>query len=190
MYRFITLLAASLATVNAQYGGSSQPMAQPQQQYGSSQSSSSSQYGGQQMSSNMGQAWMGMSNVASSMAQQIGVIIIATNAGGSSQWQQQSSSSDMYKMNSAPMTHQVTVGAPGLAYSPNQIMAKPGDYVQFNFQAQNHTVTQSSFNTPCVKMMGGMDSGFMPNMNNGTNPAPAMKVQVMSTMPTCMSVRS
>ena len=55
------------------------------------------------------------------------------------------------------------------------------DMVQFNFMAKNHTVTQSTFPKPCNKMMGGIDSGFMPN--DGTGTPPMMMVQVNSTMP-------
>ena len=77
---------------------------------------------------------------------------------------------------------QVTVGGDaGLVYSPETIQAAMYDMVQFNFMAKNHTVTQSTFPKPCNKMMGGIDSGFMPNSGTGT--PPMMMVQVNSTMP-------
>lgn len=87
---------------------------------------------------------------------------------------------------------QVTVGdvkdgKPSLAYDPPSIDAQPGDYVQFNFKAQNHTVTQSTFDKPCVKMPGGMDSGFMPNPNNTMPVPPAMMVAINDTKPICKS---
>jgi plastocyanin len=187
MTRFLTLVAATLATASAQYGGGS-PMQgssnMGMQEGGMQQNQQQGSSSGGGMSSMMNMSpWQGMQQ--SSNAQQVGIVIIATNAGGSSQWKQMSSSNDMYMKNSMPMTHQVTVGAPGLKYTPDTIMAAPGDYVQFNFMSQNHTATQSNFDKPCVKMMGGADSGFMPNMNNGTNPPPAMKMQVMNTMPMC-----
>lgn len=50
-----------------------------------------------------------------------------------------------------------------LGYSPEAITANVGDVVLFQFMQKNHTVTQSTFDAPCNKMEGGMDSGFMPN---------------------------
>ena len=126
------------------------------------------------------------------------IIVIATNAGGSSQTQQVAS-----QIQAPAATHtvcyasfiptplgpcinmlkiQVTVGGEaGLVYSPDTIQAAMYDMVQFNFMAKNHTVTQSTFPKPCNKMMGGIDSGFMPNSGTGT--PPMMMVQVNSTMP-------
>ncbi|OCK94022.1 uncharacterized protein K441DRAFT_563178 [Cenococcum geophilum 1.58] len=87
-------------------------------------------------------------------------------------------SSMMASMASTPagmMTHTVTVGGvkpaadptgtptPNLAYQPESITANIGDTVLFVFLQANHTVTQSTFAHPCVKMPGGADSGFMPN---------------------------
>jgi plastocyanin len=84
----------------------------------------------------------------------------------------------------AAVTHQVTVGgAAGLVYSPDTIEAAVGDMVVFTFDQQNHTVTQSAFNTPCVKLDGGMNSGFMANINNTISPAPQMAMQVTVATP-------
>lgn len=85
---------------------------------------------------------------------------------------------------------QVTVGdlkdgQPVLAYDPPSIDALPGDYVQFNFMAQNHTLTQSTLEKPCVKMAGGLDSGFMPNPNNTMAVPPSMMVAINDTQPLC-----
>lgn len=55
--------------------------------------------------------------------------------------------------------------------------------VQFVFLAKNHTVTQSSFANPCVKMEGGMDSGFMPNPDN--NPGVTFNMTVSTADPMC-----
>jgi plastocyanin len=88
---------------------------------------------------------------------------------------------------------QVMVGGASLVYNPSQIMAAPGDMVKFTFMETNHTVTQSSFAKPCVKLaaMPGMpapaDSGFMPNKNNTVNPAPTFEYKVTTTDPTCKS---
>ena len=110
------------------------------------------------------------------------IIIIATNAGGGASWQ--NVNPPMASTSAAPQTHQVTVGGTDLVYSPNTINAAVGDYVQFNFMNANHTVTQSSFTSPCVNAMM-FDSGFMPNKDNTINPPPAMKLQVNSTSPQC-----
>ncbi|KAK0639317.1 hypothetical protein B0T16DRAFT_422929 [Cercophora newfieldiana] len=81
-------------------------------------------------------------------------------------------------------THSVTVGGPqGLAFNPPQLVAAPGDSVVFTFLSQNHTVTQSAFETPCDPLAGGMDSGFQSNPNNTVNPPPQVAMQVMVNTP-------
>ena len=80
----------------------------------------------------------------------------------------------------------VTVGGTaGKVFAPNSIMANVGDMVQFNFKSANHTLTQSTFPLPCVKMASGKDSGFMPNANDTLNPPPMFMVQVLDTKPAC-----
>lgn len=77
-------------------------------------------------------------------------------------------------------THQVTVGgSAGLVYTPDSLVAEPGDMVQFNFLSKNHTVTQSAFAKPCVKLADGVDSGFMPNGDETVNPPPTYMFQVL-----------
>ncbi|KAI1633947.1 hypothetical protein F4809DRAFT_652242 [Biscogniauxia mediterranea] len=84
----------------------------------------------------------------------------------------------------AMATHTVTVGgAAGLVYTPAEIQANVGDMVVFNFESMNHTVTQSTFATPCDPMAGGMDSGFQANPNNTVDPPPQVAMQVMTTEP-------
>ncbi|GAB1312998.1 hypothetical protein MFIFM68171_03208 [Madurella fahalii] len=81
-------------------------------------------------------------------------------------------------------THSVTVGGPqGLAFSPQQLEATVGDTVIFTFLSQNHTATQSAFDTPCQPLEGGMDSGFQANPNNTINPPPQVAMQVMVDTP-------
>lgn len=58
-----------------------------------------------------------------------------------------------------------------------------GDTIHFIFMSQNHTVTQSSFDTPCNKLADGKDSGFMPNQNNTVSPPPAWDFVVPVTTP-------
>ncbi|KAH8677397.1 hypothetical protein BX600DRAFT_125360 [Xylariales sp. PMI_506] len=81
-------------------------------------------------------------------------------------------------------THTVTVGGTaGLVYTPSSISAAIGDMVVFTFLATNHTVTQSGFTTPCDTLAGGMDSGFVPNINSSTVPPPQVGMQVMVDTP-------
>jgi len=80
--------------------------------------------------------------------------------------------------------HDVQVGAAGkLLYDPEAIAAQPGDQVVFHFHAKNHTVTQSSFASPCGKKDGGIASGFMPVPANQTDNLPTFTVTVDNTDP-------
>lgn len=55
-----------------------------------------------------------------------------------------------------------------LVYTPNNIKANPGEMVQFQFVAGNHTVTQSTFDQPCTPIstimsnVTGFHSGYQP----------------------------
>ncbi|ORY62471.1 Cupredoxin, partial [Pseudomassariella vexata] len=58
----------------------------------------------------------------------------------------------------------VVVGGNSLTYTPNSVTANPGDVVQFQFNARNHTVTQSAAEAPCKPLHGpapGVNSGFI-----------------------------
>jgi plastocyanin len=81
----------------------------------------------------------------------------------------------------------VVGGSAGLVYSPDTIEAAIGDMVIFTFLEQNHTATQSAFTTPCQFLAGGIDSGFMPNINSSVNPPPQMAMQVTVATPICES---
>ncbi|KDQ59248.1 hypothetical protein JAAARDRAFT_176046 [Jaapia argillacea MUCL 33604] len=62
----------------------------------------------------------------------------------------------------------VSVGAGGLLkFDPETVTAQKGDIVNFVFHPKNHTVTQSSFNAPCVPLAGGFNSGFTPVASEG-----------------------
>jgi plastocyanin len=81
---------------------------------------------------------------------------------------------------------QVTVGgSAGLVYTPETIEAAVGDMVVFTFLSLNHTATQSNFVTPCEALSGGINSGFMPNINNTVVPPPQMAIQVKVSTPLC-----
>jgi plastocyanin len=87
----------------------------------------------------------------------------------------------------AGASHTVTVGGPGgLIFQPDQLHNVPvGDTIIFEFLSQNHTVTQSPFDTPCDAIPDGMDSGFMANPNNTVVPPPQVAMQVMGEAPLC-----
>ncbi|KAJ6527756.1 hypothetical protein B0H19DRAFT_1214657 [Mycena capillaripes] len=53
-------------------------------------------------------------------------------------------------------------------FSPSNITANVGDVVSFEFLTKNHSVTQSSFASPCEPLAGGIDSGFQPVAANAT----------------------
>ena len=83
-------------------------------------------------------------------------------------------------------THSVTVGGPqGLSFDPPELKAAQGDTVIFTFLSQNHTATQSAFDTPCVPLEGGMNSGYQANLNNTVDPPPQVAMQVMVSTPLC-----
>ena len=92
--------------------------------------------------------------------------------------------------------------ATGSKFWPESITAEPGSMVQFQFWAGNHTVTQSSFDSPCTPMapvsngtaaggngstattVGGIKSGFMPveaSMPEGN--IPVYTVMINDTSP-------
>jgi hypothetical protein len=55
----------------------------------------------------------------------------------------------------------VTVGDGGaLVFNPTSVTAAVGDTISFQFRAKNHTVTQSTFASPCTLKSEGIDSGF------------------------------
>lgn len=121
------------------------------------------------------------------------VIIIWTNNGGGAATQTVTETKTVTAAGGvavAAATHTVVVGGtvagkPNLVYTPDSVQAAVGDMVVFQFMAQNHTLTQSAFATPCEKLADGMDSNFIPNINGTISPPPAMAVQVMTDAPQC-----
>jgi len=79
-------------------------------------------------------------------------------------------------------TFNVTVGDGGLVFNPNQVTAVQGDVINFEFHPANHTLTQSTFATPCTAMAGGVDSGFQPVSATQTT-FPVFSFQVMQVTP-------
>ncbi|ESK84896.1 serine-threonine rich [Moniliophthora roreri MCA 2997] len=64
--------------------------------------------------------------------------------------------------------HTISVG-PELSFSPSNVLASPGDWVKFKFLRSNHSVVQSTFDNPCTKMEGGIDSGWQPTQSSDLN---------------------
>jgi len=80
--------------------------------------------------------------------------------------------------------HDVQVGPNGkFEFQPPAIGAQVGDQVVFHFNPKNHTVTQSSFGSPCGPLQGGLDSGFIPVPQNQTDHLPTFTVTVHDTNP-------
>lgn len=83
------------------------------------------------------------------------------------------------------VVHQVKVGGAGLSFDPPSLQGvKPRDKVQFIFQNKNHTVTQSTFQSPCTPMQGGFDSGFQfVAANTAADQLPMWELTVETTAP-------
>ncbi|KIP08909.1 hypothetical protein PHLGIDRAFT_18806 [Phlebiopsis gigantea 11061_1 CR5-6] len=65
----------------------------------------------------------------------------------------------------------VKVGENGtLTYNPSEVTAQNGDTIAFQFLTKNHTITQSTFASPCTNFSAtGLDSGFQPVAANATS---------------------
>jgi len=90
----------------------------------------------------------------------------------------------------AQMVHTVVVGGPGaLTYTPACLWPAVGDVVNFEFHEKNHTATQSSFATPCVKLtdaagvQSGFASGFKPVAPGTTTGFPVVSFNVTDDKP-------
>jgi plastocyanin len=113
-----------------------------------------------------------------------------TPAGGSPVTSTYGSSPSAASPTATTTDHQVVVGGTDkLYYSPANITAQAGDTVTFQFMVKNHTVTQSSFASPCRALTAtstsgqvGFDSGFMPVAANATT-FPTYTIQVNDTAP-------
>jgi len=81
--------------------------------------------------------------------------------------------------------HNVMVGGDaGLVYTPSSVKAAVGDIINFVFEKQNHTVTQSTFKSPCDEIDDGIDSGYLANLNNSISPPPCFQYIVTDLDPT------
>lgn len=57
----------------------------------------------------------------------------------------------------------VDVGEDGLVFDPSTVTAAAGDTVAFHFYPRDHSVVQSTFDSPCKPMSGGFYSGYIPS---------------------------
>lgn len=74
------------------------------------------------------------------------------------------------------------MGGPQLTFIPNSVVAAVGDIVQFQFSNGNHTVTQSTPDTACKPMGGGVHSGHIP-FADGQTDVGTFNMPVTSTEP-------
>ncbi|KAF2829150.1 hypothetical protein CC86DRAFT_318212, partial [Ophiobolus disseminans] len=76
----------------------------------------------------------------------------------------------------------VVVGGPQDTFVPNSVVAALGDVIQFQFSNGNHTVTQSTADTACTPMQGGVHSGHIP-FEDGQTDVGTFNMPVTSTEP-------
>ncbi|KAH7089021.1 hypothetical protein FB567DRAFT_322853 [Paraphoma chrysanthemicola] len=90
-------------------------------------------------------------------------------------------------VNARPLRRQnqiipVIVGGPQDTFVPNSVVAAVGDVLQFQFSNGNHTVTQSTADTACTPMEGGVHSGHIP-FQDGQTEVGTFNMPVTSTEP-------
>lgn len=81
-------------------------------------------------------------------------------------------------------THNVDVGESGLTFDPSSLHAKVGDIVNFHFYSGDHSVAQSTFQSPChPHQPKAIFSGFV-NPSGGDKEADKMfSMRVNTTEP-------
>lgn len=87
------------------------------------------------------------------------------------------------------MVHVVKVGSMNgsITFTPNDLKAKVGEMVQFQFAPKNHSVVQSTFDAPCQPISEnsnnkGLFSGYMP-VEASAETAPTWTIQVANETP-------
>ncbi|KAF2399044.1 hypothetical protein EJ06DRAFT_531359 [Trichodelitschia bisporula] len=75
---------------------------------------------------------------------------------------------------------------PSFQFFPESVTAQPGQTIRFEFLANNHSVVQTSFDSPCTPAQGGFNSGFIANEAN-TIPGPTKDFTVKDAGPLYMS---
>ncbi|KIK52491.1 hypothetical protein GYMLUDRAFT_251194 [Collybiopsis luxurians FD-317 M1] len=78
----------------------------------------------------------------------------------------------------------VSVGPNGqFIFYPEYVLAEVGDTVNMIFHPKNHSVTQSSFDAPCVPLAGGFNSGFQAVASDSDPTLPNFVITVNDTNP-------
>jgi plastocyanin len=81
-------------------------------------------------------------------------------------------------------TIEVVVGGPGvLKFTPPSVNANEGDVIRFVFQQKNHTVTQSTLDSPCTPLANGFDTGYMPVPDTQKSDFPIAELTIRRTTP-------
>ncbi|ORX95214.1 Cupredoxin, partial [Clohesyomyces aquaticus] len=75
-----------------------------------------------------------------------------------------------------PAKQTVMVGKDGLKFTPDNIIAKIGDEITFQFYPKNHSVVQSTFSNPCNPQENAIFSGFIPSMEGPASTTFTIKV--------------
>ncbi|TID13781.1 hypothetical protein E2P81_ATG01717 [Venturia nashicola] len=73
------------------------------------------------------------------------------------------------------------------SFTPESITAQPGDTIRFTFMGNNHSVVQTTLDSPCAPVANGFNSGYLPNTANQIQGAPTMDFQVKDANPMYMS---
>lgn len=92
--------------------------------------------------------------------------------GGGSPSSSTTSTQSPTSTSSTPGVQTVTLGDDNkLAFSPDSIKADVGSTIEFQFYPPIHSVTQSSFNSPCAPLANGAGfwSGAITTTGDGTN---------------------
>ncbi|KAI6715324.1 hypothetical protein JHW43_002174, partial [Diplocarpon mali] len=97
----------------------------------------------------------------------------ATESGSSS-----SAAAATYTASPLATIHLHVLAGTNPAFVPNSVSAEVGDIVLFQFTSGNHSVTESTFDHPCVRLPDGYDSGYMPNPNNAVVPTPEYSINI------------
>jgi len=63
----------------------------------------------------------------------------------------------------------VLVGKTGLTFTPSTVNADVGAIINFHFYPSNHSISESSFASPCDALEGGIYSGFMPTSSGAAS---------------------
>lgn len=99
------------------------------------------------------------------------VVLAQYNYGGNSASSSMSAASTSPTSTSSASSsiQTIAVGQNGLKFSPNSLVVAPGRQVVFQFYPGGHSVTQSSFDAPCVPLNAtSLFSGFI---NSSGGPA-------------------